>query len=101
MLNDEEYQKRIQDLKDKKFKKIRYNPLRAVNPDMMNKKEDAGEMIWGESYEYDSTGTVLERREFYNNYVLVVSTYDLDKYKKPTKREEYFDPSVILQPIIA
>ena len=27
---------------------------------MMNKKEDAGEMIWGESYEYDSTGTVLE-----------------------------------------
>ena len=40
-------------------------------------------MIWGESYEYDSTGTVLERREFYNNYVLVVSTYDLDKYITP------------------
>ena len=99
--NDSLYWKEYQKYDDSgnPIKKIRYNPLRAVNPDMMNKKEDAGEMIWGESYEYDSTGTVLELREFYNNYVLVVSTYDLDKYKKPTKREEYFDPSVILQTI--
>ena len=81
------------------IKRIRYNPLQAINTDMMTKKSDSGKMIWGESYSYDSTGTVLERKELYNNYVLVISTYDLDPYKKPIKRGEYFDPSVIFQTI--
>ena len=81
------------------IKRIRYNPLQAINTDMMTKKSDSGKMIWGESYSYDSTGTVLERKELYNNYVLVISTYDLDSYKKPIKRGEYFDPSVIFQTI--
>ena len=81
------------------IKLIRYNPLQAINTDMMTKKGDSGKMIWGESYSYDSTGTVLERKELYNNYVLVISTYDLDPFKKPIKRGEYFDPSVIFQTV--
>ncbi len=99
--NDSIYWKEYQKYDDSgnPVKRIRYNPLGAINPEMMNKKEDSGQMIWGESYQYDSTGTILERREFYNNYVLVVSTYNLDSFKRPTKRGEYFDPSVILQTV--
>lgn len=81
------------------IKRIRYNPIEAVNPQMMSIKDKPGEMIWGESYNYDSTGTVLEHKELYNNYVLVITTYDLDSLNIPKKRGEYFDPSVMFQTI--
>ena len=77
------------------LKQIRYNPNEAINPEMMVPKDNAGKMIWGESYDYDSTGTVLEHKEIYNNYILEITTYELDLLKSPKKREEYFDPSVI------
>jgi len=81
------------------IKRIRYNPIEAVNPEMMPIKDEPGKMIWGESYNYDSTGTVLEHKELYNNYVLVITTYDLGSLNIPKKRGEYFDPSVMLQTI--
>lgn len=77
------------------IKRIRYNPKNAINPEMMVLKEDASKMVWGESYDYDSTGTVLEHKELYDNYILEITTYDLDTLKTPHKRGEYFDPSVI------
>ena len=81
------------------IKRIRYNPIEAVNPEMMPIKDEPGKMIWGESYNYDSTGTVLEHKELYNNYILVITTYDLGSLNIPKKRGEYFDPSVMLQTI--
>tara|TARA_A100001037_G_scaffold305053_1_gene343819 strand:+ start:16708 stop:17775 length:1068 start_codon:yes stop_codon:yes gene_type:complete len=81
------------------IKRIRYNPEKAINPEMMVSKEDPGEMIWGESYDYDSTGTILEHKEIYDNYILEITTYELDTLKLPHKREEYFDPSVIFRTI--
>ena len=81
------------------IKRIRYNPQEAINPEMMVLKKDSGEMIWGESYDYDSTGTVLKHRELYDNYVLEITTYDLTPLKDPKKRNEYFDPSVIFRTI--
>ena len=32
------------------IKQIRYNPIKAINPEMMPIKDEPGEMIWGESY---------------------------------------------------
>ena len=92
-----EYQK--YDLGGNIIKQIRYNPFKAVNPKMMTEKNNVGEMIWGETYDYDSTGTILQCKEFYNNYVLVITTYKLDSLKMPKKKSEYFDPSVISQTI--
>ena len=81
------------------IKRIRYNPEKAINPEMMVSKEDPGEMIWGESYDYDSTGTILERKDLYNNYVLVITSFELNPLEAPKKQGEYFDPSVIFQTI--
>ena len=79
------------------IKRIRYNPSEAVNPEMMVPRKESGKMIWGESYDYDSTGTILEHKEIYNNYVLVITSYDMQEPGNPTKSGEYFDPSVITQ----
>ena len=79
------------------IKQIRYNPSEAINPEMMVPKRESGKMVWGESYEYDSTGTVLEHKEIYNNYILVISSYDMQNPGNPKKNKEYFDPSVIIQ----
>ena len=83
----------------KRVKQIRYSPQEAINPEMMIHQTDPGDMIWGESYHYDSTGTVLEHREIYDNYVLEVTTYDIDSLNAPHKKAEYFDPSMIFRTI--
>ena len=80
-------------------KRIRYNPIEAINPEMMVLKTDAGEMVWGESYDYDSTGTVLDHKELYDNYILEITTYELDSLKIPHIKAEYFDPSVMFRSI--
>ncbi len=92
-----EYQK--YDDKGKIIKKIRYNPLKAINPDTALIRKGGNEMLWGESYSYDSTGRVLTCKELYNNYALVVTTFQLDSLGSPIKTKEYFDPSVIFQTI--
>jgi len=81
------------------IKRIRYNPTEAINPEMVVLKDDAGEMVWGESYDYDSTGTVLEHKELYDNYILEITSYELDSLKFPHKKAEYFDPSVMFRSI--
>tara|TARA_B100000029_G_C17563228_1_gene954145 strand:- start:629 stop:1696 length:1068 start_codon:yes stop_codon:yes gene_type:complete len=81
------------------IKRIRYNPEKAINPEMMVLKDDPGEMVWGESYDYDSTGTVLAHKEIYDNYILEITTYKLDTLKIPKKQGEYFDPSVMYRTI--
>ena len=81
------------------IKKIRYNPLEAVNPKMIPNKKEYGKLIWGEIYDYDSSGMVLERKDIYNNYILEITTFDIDSLKNPKKRKEYFDPSVIFRTI--
>ena len=73
--------------------------IEAINPEMMVLKTDAGEMVWGESYDYDSTGTVLDHKELYDNYILEITTYELDSLKIPHKKAEYFDPSVMFRSI--
>ena len=78
-------------------KRIRHNPSKAINPEMMSKKNESGDMIWGESYQYDSTGSIKTIREFYDDYILEVSTYQIDSLKTPKKTQEYFDPSVIFR----
>ncbi len=81
------------------IKKIRYNPENTVNPEMMSNLVDPGEIIWGESYDYDSTGTILEHKEIYDGYILEVSTYKLDSTNQPIKIGDYFDPAVIFRTI--
>ena len=79
------------------IKRIRYNPDNTVNPEMMSNLVDLEEMIWGESYDYDSTGTILEHKEIYDGYILEIATYKLDSTKQPIKIGDYFDPSVIFR----
>jgi len=81
------------------IKRIRYNPLEAVNRDTAQKNNNNGEMLWGESYHYDSTGKFLEKKELYNDFALVITNYRLDSANTPIKTNEYFDPSVIFQTI--
>jgi len=84
---------------NKIIKRIRYNPTKAINPDMMHGNDNSKGMLWGESYDYDSTGTILERKDLYNNYVLVITSFELNPLEAPKKQGEYFDPSVIFQTI--
>ena len=79
------------------IKRIRYNPKMALNPEMKPIRDDPGEMIWGESYDYDSTGTLLEQKELYEGYILEVTSYALDSLRVPHKIGEYFDPSVLVR----
>ena len=81
------------------FKRIRYNPKKAINPEMFGNQTDPGEIIWAEAYEYNNTESSFEHKELYDNYCLVISTYNLDSNKTPIKTAEYFDPSVIFQTI--
>ena len=92
-----EYQK--YDINNNIIKRIRYNPKEAINPEMMIENNENGEMLWGESYSYDSTGSVVECKELYNNYALVITTFDLDSLNIAKKVKEYFDPSVIFQTV--
>jgi hypothetical protein len=99
---DSLYWKEFQKYDDNQIliKKIRYNPSKAINKEMkINNISDQDEMIWSESYSYDYTGTVLEHKELYNNYVLSITNYTIDSLKKPIKQTAYFDPSVIFQTI--
>jgi len=93
------YWKEFQKYDDRGFliKRIRYNPIEAINPEMMVLKTDAGKMVWGESYDYDSTGTVLDHKELYDNYILEITTYKLDSLTIPHIKAEYFDPSVMFR----
>ena len=79
------------------IKLIRYNPPEALNTERILNNHDSHEMIWAEVYDYDSTGTILEHKELYNNFLLTVTTYNIDSLKNAKKRGEYFDPSVIFQ----
>ena len=79
------------------MKKIRYSPGGAINTENLSAQGRPGKLIWGENYNYDSTGTVLEKEEIYDGYVLEVTTFDIDSLGIPQKRGEYFDPSVIFR----
>ena len=87
------------DSNNKIVKRIRYNPIEAINPEMMRLEDDSKNMIWGEDYSYDSTRTVLRRKEVYKNYVLVITNFKIDQKETPKKVSQYFDPSVIFQTI--
>jgi len=78
-------------------KKLKYDPSKATNPEMMVNSENTYDMTWAEIYNYDSTGTILERKELYNNYILSITTFDIDSSKIAKKKSEYFDPSIIFQ----
>ena len=80
------------------YKLIRFDPNKAVNPEMIEGVEN-DEMVWAEKYVYFEDGNGFEHRELYNNYCLTITSYDYDSLKTPIKRKEYFDPSVIFQTI--
>ena len=82
-----------------KIKKIRYNPLEALNPKKISNKNDNGQVMWGETYDYDSSGTILEKKELYNNYILEITKFKIDSLNNIKKLNEYFDPSVIFRTI--
>ena len=85
------------DSNDNLIKKLKYDPSKATNPEMMVNSENTYKMTWAEIYNYDSTGTILERKELYNNYILSVTTFNIDSSKIAKKKSEYFDPSIIFQ----
>jgi len=87
------------DSNGKIIKRIRYNPIEAINPEMVFGEEHSESMIWGENYSYDSTGNVLEHREVYDNYILVVTNFKINQKETPKEISQYFDPSVIFQTI--
>ena len=97
--NDSLYWKEFQkhDNMGKIIKTIRYDPGQAINPEMIGKSQDPGKLIWAEAYNYNDFGNSFERRELYDNYCLVISTYSMDSTKTPKKIAEYFDPSVLFQ----
>ena len=87
------------DSNGKIVKRIRYNPIEAINPEMVFGEEHSKSMIWGEDYSYDSTGNVLEHREVYDNYILVITNFKINQKETPKEISQYFDPSVIFQTV--
>ena len=87
------------DSNGKIIKRIRYNPIEAINPEMIYGEDHSESMIWGEDYSYDSTGTLLEHKEVYDNYILVITNFKVDQKETPKQLSQYFDPSVIFQTI--
>lgn len=87
------------DRENRIVKKIRYSPGKAINIEKTHEKERPGKLIWGENYNYDSTGTILKKEEVYDGYILEATTFDIDSLGIPKKRGEYFDPSVIFRTI--
>jgi len=71
------------DSNGKIIKRIRYNPIEAINPEMVYGEDHSKNMIWGENYSYYSTGTMLEHKEVYNNYILVITNFKVDQKKTP------------------
>ena len=80
------------------YKLIRFDPKKAINPEMIDDKKN-GEMVWAEKYSYFDDGKGFEHKELYNNYCLTITSYYFDSLKTPIKTKEYFDPSVIFQTI--
>ena len=78
------------------YKQIRYDPSKAINPEMIDDVKN-GNSIWAEKYYYLKEG--FDHKELYNNYCLLITTYHFDSLKTPIKIKEYFDPSVIFQTI--
>ncbi len=99
-INDSLYWKEYYKYNDNSlmYKKIRYDPEKAINPEMVVGEND-GEMIWAEQYIYNKEGTGFEHKELYDNYILTITSYLFDSLKTPIKNKEYFDPSVIFQTI--
>ena len=98
--NDSLYWKEYYKYDDNNFlyKQIRYNPKKAINPEMVGYEKD-GDLIWAEQFIYNTNGTGFEHKELYNNYNLSITSYLFDSLKTPIKDNEYFDPSVIFQTI--
>jgi len=82
-----------------RVKRIRYNPEEALNPKMVPSEKKYGALIWGEIYDYDSTGQILEKKEIYDNYILEITRFKIDSLNQTKKIDEYFDPSVIVRTI--
>ena len=78
------------------YKQIRYDPNKAINPEMIDDVENVNS-VWGEKYYYYENG--FDHKELYNNYCLLITTYQYDTLKTAIKVKEYFDPSVIFQKI--
>ena len=64
---------------------------------MIPSEKKYGALIWGEIYDYDSTGQILEKKEIYDNYILEITRFKIDSLNQTKKIDEYFDPSVIVQ----
>ena len=81
------------------IKKLRYNPLEIKNRyDSLDYKNQE-KLIWGELYNYNTSNTVLEKKELYDSYILETTIFDIDSLNNIKKRDEYFDPSVIFRTI--
>ena len=80
------------------YKLIRFDPKKAINPEMIEDNEN-GKIVWSEKYLYFDDEKGFEHRELYNNYCLTITSYHFDSLKTPIKQKEYFDPSVIFQTI--
>ena len=87
------------DIENRLIKKIRYSPGKLINKEKLSDLEHSGQLIWGENYNYDSTGTVLEKEEIYDGHLLEITTFNIDSSGVPKKQSEYFDPSVISRTI--
>ena len=81
------------------IKKLRYNPLEIKNRyDSLDNKQQ-GKLIWGELYNYNTSNTILEKKELYDNHILETTIFDIDSSNNIKKRGEYFDSSVIFRTI--
>jgi len=78
------------------IKTIRFNPSKAESrKNLLRLKKQENKSSWSEAFVYDSTGTMMEHQEFYDEYLIERTTYRLLDNEERTLLQEYFDPSLI------
>lgn len=78
------------------LKTIRFNPRKAEpRQNLIRLKKQKNISSWSEAFVYDSTGTMMEHQEFYDEYLIERTTYRLGNLGERILLQEYFDPSLI------
>lgn len=82
------------------LKTIRFNPDKAEpQQSMVRLKKQNQISSWTEAFVYDTTGTMMEHQEFYDEFLIERTTYRLSESGKQTLLQEYYDPSLIQKSI--
>ena len=80
----------------KLWKSIRFDPSKINEKNMLDSNINNIKSIpWGETFSYNSEGSIKEHKEFYGGVVLESTIYNVDTVGALTIKSESYDPSIM------